>query len=342
MDAVKEFKWFVVIVIFLGIIWISSGGLKSATKNNPFIKPAQPLSTGETYGKNGFFSYMFPFMQSSNASLGGGYGLVPMAPAKLPTPTKTETQTSNGISIDYRPTKTYYGAEIQPGPTIKPPSTLQIERVFYSTSNPPNPKDEYTVISAPTTNKGPVLLTGIVLKSRMTGTQQDIRDGIPIYYTNTVNKKEPIFLKPGGKAYIMSGKSPFGYSFQTNKCIGYIANNSQNFVIPLPTSGCPTMLDYPWPDRPNAFSDNCVDFLRRIRSCQSNIKYPTNIEASCKNFAYERTNYVRCVQDFGNDPDFMRNDWRIYLNREQPLWKTRREIVDLLDQSGNLLDTYVY
>lgn len=230
---------------------------------------------------------------------------------------------------------------MQPGPIIQQPDTLKISQISRSYAEDGAVGDEYTVITAPGTNQKPMLLTGMLLKSRMTGKQQDIRDGIPVYYANSINQKEAVFLKPGETAYIISGKSPLGYSFKTNKCIGYIANNYQNFVIGLP-GGCPHVLDYPLPSRPNAFSDNCLDFLRRVGSCQSSIRYPSNIEAACKNFVEERTNYNRCVADFGNDPNFLGNEWRMYLNREESLWKTRREIVDLLDQKGNLINSYVY
>jgi hypothetical protein len=175
----------------------------------------------------------------------------------------------------------------------------------------------------------------------MTGNQQDIREGISVYYINSVNAKESIFLKPGETAYVISGRSPFGYSFKTNKCIGYLSNDNQPFVISLP-GGCPSILDYPLPARPNAFSDNCLDFLKRVPTCTSRIKYPTNIETACRNFVEERMSYNRCVADFGNDPNFLGAEWRVYLGRDEAMWKYRREIIDLVDQKGNLISTFTY
>ncbi len=347
MDAVKELKWFVAGIIILGVIWIAAGGLKSVTKNNPFVRPAAPLSTGGTYGSsNRLMSVLFPWARVSTSSnpLGapkpGRNSSLPISQGALPIVNNTQLI---GMRTAIGGTKgNYYGADKPPGPTINVPDTVKIVRVQPSADYESDaPADEYLEITAPLTNQKPYLLTGMLLKSRMTGNQQDIRDGIPLYYTNTVNQRETIFLKPGETAYVISGRSPLGYSFKINKCIGYLDNTTQSWVIGLP-AGCPGILDYPLPARPNAFSDNCLDFLKRVGSCQSRFRYPTNIEDACKNFVAERMSYTRCVADFGNDPNFLGPEWRIYLSREVRLWKSRREIVDLLDQKGNLISTHSY
>jgi len=325
VDAVKELKWFVVIIICLGLAWFFSGGLQSATKQNALIKPAQPLSTGEFYGKN-IFSFLSPQVRVAPQT---------KLPAQTSLPVLPNAQITNRGS-----TKTYYGAADRPILSTSQ-DTLKISKVNRSTQKDGSVGFEYMIVSAPTSNSKPMLLTGMLLKSRMTGNQQDIREGIPVYYLNSINQKEAIWLYPGEKAYIISGHSPFGYSFKTNKCMGYLSNSTQKFVIGLPLN-CPHVLDYPLPAWPNHFSDNCLAFLNRVGTCQSRISYPSNIEVACKNFVAERTNYNRCVQDFGNDPNFLGKEWRIYLGRDTALWKSKREIVDLLDQNGRLITSFTY
>ena len=153
MDAVKEFKWFVVIVIVLGITWITSGGLRSATKTNPLIKPAEPLSTGESYGKS-IFSFTSP---------------------RTTTRTNIARQTSNVASLPVTPnaqitrrgsTKTYYGAEALP-PLSTSLDYLKITKVQRTSKKDGTVGNEYVTIKAPTTNTMPILLTGMLLKSRM-------------------------------------------------------------------------------------------------------------------------------------------------------------------------------
>ncbi len=330
-NAVKEFKWFVIILIIIGVVWISFGGLKSLTKEDPYIKPAEPLNTGKTYGRGNWLSFLFPWLNYGTSTgmfdnLTPDFSYVPSFPNDV-----GSDPNGDGTNI--------YGADKAPGPITKVPDKISIGGVSYSGSE--SAENEYVRLSAPSSNKGKILLTGMLLKSRMTGKQQDIGEGVNIYYPNTINYKEPIFLGPGETAYIISRRSPLGYSFRINKCFGYLNAGNQNFVVDI-TTYCPHILDYPLPARPNAFNDKCLDFLNSIGTCQSNFYYTQGVDQACKNFVIERANYTRCVTDFKNDGDFLEKSWRIYLGRDDSLWKSRREIVDLIDQNGQIVDTYTY
>lgn len=48
MDVVKELKWFFIILLVMWVIWFFTGG-PARYENKPFLKPAAPLDTGETY-----------------------------------------------------------------------------------------------------------------------------------------------------------------------------------------------------------------------------------------------------------------------------------------------------
>ena len=324
------------IIIAVGILWLISGGPKSPTKDSLFIKP---VATGSTASGSGWFGFLFPgfggMNQTNNATTGSGE-------ISLPTVKLSEYNIPGQSNIGTNPkTNTLYGADNPPGPVTNEPDTLTINYVAASYEQDDKAGNEYLTITAPETNKKALNLTGMILKSRMTGNQADIREGINVYYANALNSVEPILLKPGETASIISGRSPLGYSFKTNKCIGYLKKSNQNFVVSLP-GGCPRVTAYPLPARPNQFNDACLDFLSSIGSCQTVTNYPDGLQSSCKNFVAERTNYSRCVADFGNDLNFLGKEWLIYLNHEYSLWKERREIVDLIDQRGNILSTYTY
>jgi hypothetical protein len=49
MDAIKELKWLLVILVLLWVIWFLTGG-PSRFEKGPFIKPPNPIDTGEVYG----------------------------------------------------------------------------------------------------------------------------------------------------------------------------------------------------------------------------------------------------------------------------------------------------
>ena len=67
MDAKQELTWFIIIIIVVGVLWISVGGLKSPTKNSPVIQ-AVPGGTATTSQEGGWFSFLFPWPPSENGS----------------------------------------------------------------------------------------------------------------------------------------------------------------------------------------------------------------------------------------------------------------------------------
>lgn len=345
MDAMKDLKWLIVIVVAIGIIWIISGGpAKSFTKNSPVI---QPVSGEKASSTGGWFGFLFPSLGGSNRistnnvaqprSVGTSTGSkATQSSASYGSPNPKNTTSTSGGS-----TKTLYGADEPPGPIINEPDKITISSISRSSDQYGKSDNEYVLLSTPSTNKKPILITGMLLKSRMTGNQADIRKGTAVYYANSVNSEDSININPGETAYIITGRSPIGYSFKINKCIGYLKNHNQNFIAPL-SSSCPKVTDYPLPARPNQFNDTCLDFLNKIGVCKEVTKFPDNLQQSCKTFAAERANYSRCVTDFGNDLNFLGKQWLVYLNRDDALWKTKREIVDLVDQQGNVVSTYTY
>lgn len=344
MDAKQELTWFIIIVAAIGVLWFVSGGLKSPTKNSPVVQAAPGSNTATTSKSGSWFSFLFPWSSGRNNQK---FSLFNFTPPTYSTGSQNNAYDSNGNisngNQNNNPSygNTLYGADNPPGPAAQQKDALSIDFVSPSYDQQGNSGQEYMQISAPDTNKNPILLTGMLLKSRMTGNQANIGEGVNLYYSNTINQTAPIFIYPGQTADIITGRSPIGYSFRTNKCIGYLNNYYQNFVI-APYSNCPAIINYPLPSRPNAFNDDCLNFLKSIGSCQTSFSFPSNLTYDCKNFITDRANYTRCVADFSNDGDFLGNNWNIYLGRDGSLWKTQREIIDLVDSRGNVISTYTY
>lgn len=340
-DAGTELKWFIAIVIAIGFIWIASGGLKSATKNSPVIKAVSGETASSTSSQKGsWFSFLFPWASGGNTT----FGFTPTVNPTGGTHGQVYGYNQNGTgggSSGNQSGGTYYGADNPPGPVVETKDSILIESVNPSGDEQGKADGEYIQISTPDTNKKKILLTGMLFKSRMTGNQASLGEGVNLYYSNTLNKAEPVFLAPGQTAYVITGKSPLGYSFRTNKCIGYLNNYYKNFIVPF-SSRCPSIKSYPLPARPNAFKDNCLDFLDGIGSCQAFFEFPSDLADECRTFITDRATYQRCVADFSNDQNFLGNEWRVYLGRGDSLWKDRREIVDLIDQQGNIVSTYTY
>ena len=69
---------------------------------------------------------------------------------------------------------------------------------------------------------------------------------------------------------------------------------------------------------------------------------PLSISPECNIYMRENINYGSCVQKHKNDKDFYNHEWRVYLERDQQLWKDRREVIKLLDTNGKTIDAISY
>jgi hypothetical protein len=70
-----------------------------------------------------------------------------------------------------------------------------------------------------------------------------------------------------------------------------------------------------------------------------NVSYAEN---ACINLLSDQQNYMGCVTGRRNDPNFIGNSWRIYLNKKVQIWKSSGDTIELLDSGGKVVDSYSY
>jgi hypothetical protein len=157
-----------------------------------------------------------------------------------------------------------------------------------------------------------------------------------------VNAAQDIVLSPGERATVISGQSPIGASFRENKCIGYFST-FQKFSPTLPQN-CPSPSD----ELASAYGTGyirdaaCIDYVNKLSRCQVVLSPPVTISGACQSFVVKYLNYNGCVDAHKNDPDFLGNTWRIYLGRSSSMWRTKHELVKLLDVNGKTVDAFSY
>lgn len=199
---------------------------------------------------------------------------------------------------------------------------------------------EYVVIKLSDSAPSRVLLTGMTLKSNSSGRTAEIGKGAYLSQQATINAEEPVYLEPGTTAYIITGRSPTGYSFRLNKCTGYFAQ-FQRWTPSLPIQ-CPYPKQEPIPPAPNALPDSCLEYIDNMGRCKIVPNPPDELSPECRNFIRDSFTYPKCVANHRTDSDFYKNEWRIYLSRDLTLWKSTREVISLLDSSGKVIDTITY
>lgn len=213
---------------------------------------------------------------------------------------------------------------------------------FSSNAQSTDPGSEYLTLSLNNSHTGKTLITGFELRSTASSRGTTIPKGVELPFAGVINEETPIFIKPGDQVIIVTGRSPVGYSFRENKCTGYFSQ-FQKF-IPALRKSCPLAKDEDEALLPNYFDDKCLDYLQNIPRCivpLSNFE-TAFLQSQCKTFIEERLNYKGCVEKHKNDADFYKNIWRVYLGRNEELWKQKRETIKLYDLNKKTVGTITY
>src|SRR3989339_600086 len=314
MDAMKDLRAFVFIIIILAFVWLFTGGpLRPSSKSGWFLNKPQQKAAQET-------------KKQREEILG----------TKSSDPSKEAAQNFSSRKSSSAKSKVQSSSSQS---SVRPDfATLKARRTKET-----NPDEEYLEIKADKKNKSPMKITGWKLKGK-TGLDVVIGKGASYIYASAASQpQEDIYLKPGEKAVIVTGKSSLGTSFKMNKCVGYF-EQFHEFTPELNTE-CPLLRD----DEPPANlinNDQCLDYIDRVSSCQTVIsvpyKYSFKLSSSCQDYVTQNANYKTCLEKHKDDSDFYLPEWRIYLDRSEELWKKKRETITLYDGKNNIIDSKSY
>jgi len=197
---------------------------------------------------------------------------------------------------------------------------------------------DYIEIYAMSSNKKPVNITGWTIKGVMDVESRAIGTGVYSFKQGKINKEEGILLYPGQKALVLPDSSPVGVSFLMNKCIGYL-EQFQSFVPHLPQiCPIPVIKD----SEVNSSDKTCKSFLESI-PCSTFIKeYPTDVSENCKKIVGLKFNYNSCALEHENDKDFLKGEWKVYLDGNNTFGSKDGDFISIFDKKGNLVDTIFY
>jgi hypothetical protein len=160
-----------------------------------------------------------------------------------------------------------------------------------------------------------------------------------------VQNNKDVVLSQGDIIYIIKGFSPIGISFRSNKCTGYFGEN-RNFY-PYINRQCPLVKDEKLPRFSSNLDreDECLDIIEHISACTTPFAHtninnlPDTVTNSCKDYLQTKVNYNTCVDLHYGDTDFPGKEWYLYLNIFGPLWRNKREHINLLDNQGLIVSS---
>lgn len=148
-----------------------------------------------------------------------------------------------------------------------------------------------------------------------------------------------IKLPASGQILISMGQSPSGVNFRMNKCAGYF--DQTNKFFPSLAKECPliTQSDY------SHLKKNCRDYISRLGRCEIP-DYTKNWEISadgqCTAFLNEKFNYDYCFVKHSQETDFLKDEWRVFLDRANDFMDNDLDKLILRDKSGFLVNEFEY
>ncbi len=194
--------------------------------------------------------------------------------------------------------------------------------------------DEYIKIAS--NSRESINITGLVLKNKNREIGR-IPGGVGLFYLEGNDYGSDIVLGPGQSATIFAGTSPVGKNFRLNKCTGYL-----NYYNPL--ARFPEECPRPTKQSISGFSKNCRDYINGLRTCGTPDFNTLAIvyDEQCKKYLTDNFSYSGCLNNYRSDPDFIKNEWYVFLGSSQEILDNQHDEVKLADKDGNLIDSYSY
>ena len=319
MGDIHDAWFFVGIFVFIFVIWIAVGG------------PMHPIS------------FTGPTLSQPDVLGGGTYLSLPRAPFGIGNTNVVLQGSSNGGSasgISSTSVPSFVGGSVFGTPSIY--RSIVSMTHYVSSPGSASPGNEYVEITVAQNAGVPVDISGWTLSSDASGNATILPKGTEVPTSGVVNAVQDIVLTPGMHAIIVSGQSPIGASFRENKCISYFGT-FQKFYPSLPQN-CPTPAD----ELTTFYGANyirdsfCINYVKNLPRCQIAITPPPGASSACQSFLVKYMNYNGCVDAHKDDSDFLGKTWRVYLGRSSSMWRTKNELVKLLDKDGKTVDAFSY
>lgn len=275
---------------------------------------------------------------SASGKLSGFFKMrASMLPEEKTKQEQTSPDNSSQISEKEQPEQTEQKPKPQPQPEPKTPTVspyidkVKINRV--QTANQYRPS--LVTLSVKPYKGEPINITGWTIKTRK-GTFI-IPKGIEKYQKNM--PLDNIIIKEQLSVYLIGDASPLGsnQNFRTNKCFGYL-NQSLDFY-PSVYGSCPK----PKLEDVSHLNPYCQDFILHSYGCKMpnySKDFKISTDSQCVSYILDYFTYNGCFKKYSQDPDFLKNYWYIYLDRN--FVQDYHDTVYLYDQYGLLVDQYTY
>ncbi len=322
--AGSDLFFFIFFLIVLGVIWTLTGGPDRAiSRSGPFLSPPFPLGSETGYSVGNFEIPGVTIPSSSNT----GSGI-----------SDREDDSRNALQNLISRIRAGFGELNEEASPYANSVSLSSGRAKAS-----DPNDEYVVITFARDLPERVVVANWKLESTVSFSGVPLPGAAYLPFSGAVNTESTIAATSGTKLYVSSGRSPIGASFRVNTCTGYF-EQFQDYEPKIPQT-CPAPEDELADRVSSGFvpNDTCIDFVEDIERCTLTVtEIPPGVGGQCQEFILETLSYSGCVAAHKDNVGFYKDEWRLFLNRDQELWKNSRERIRLLDENGLVIDAVSY
>lgn len=228
-------------------------------------------------------------------------------------------------------------------------TSVYAKKVFLSSVNEPGSFNEYFEIGNSLRDGERVIITGWKIKSTVTGNEITI-PGAAVIANIGVQDQTVVSIESGDVVYVNLGTSPIGTSFRLNSCTGFFEERN-NFEPSLPVR-CPD-INYA-PSLSNTYNNVCLDYIERFPTCkvprerdfpepdEDGNYYGPKLSSACKNWLTSQVSYQSCVTHNITEPNFLKPEYRLYANYRGIMTLEKRDTLVLIDNLGQIVDSYSY
>lgn len=295
--------------------------------------------------EGGFFRSVIPTATSTNAvserSVDGQSETI----ASPPRERLTEQEIERRIQQFYRELDTL-SDELRAA-RLREPTSPYAGTVSLRTGNARNKEvtREYLILQAEHTNTSPVNISDWYVESYVTKERAALPQGARVLESFRSRRDSDITLLPGERAYLLTIETPLNVSFHENACTGYLRDRYDFY--PSLRLQCSYPRDEIEDSDVKLDDDVCYDYVESLGLCEhvseSDIEDIDGLTGRCERFLENTFNYNSCVAVHQHEPFFDDvGDWRIYLGRNEELWRSEREIIRLIDENDRVVDVLEY
>ena len=173
-----------------------------------------------------------------------------------------------------------------------------------------------------------------------------ISKGIEVYYPNSQNVPQDIFIERSDKLYFYSSTNPLGAGkhFRPNECFGFLTENSDFNPKLSFDKTCPKITL----DDISYLSETCQNFiLKKMGSCNVpdysddlGILFDNACQSYIDNYVAENLNYSGCFENYYSDDDFLEHRLYFFIGRD--IVSQYHDTLYLYDEDGLVVDKLQY